>query len=1395
MIDQTDEISWGYLIDPCFQLVNTKGVPLTGGYLEVYIHGTRNKYYCASDFDGTLQPFQIPLDSLGSNIVLAEIGQSYDVYVYNRFGSLVMSRYNVAPGKGGGGSNVSITSSDGTVDINSEGSVYDLSVQDIYDAVDDLRVDLDNLASGLVPVYFRGQGGGYTEINFDPSGSGEPVTTSFVSFNKKDGNLDLGYHSSLPLPEGMWAWSATLKFTSLDDVNVTMPYNITVKNSAQDPDFVHPYSGDLDLTYDSVQSVDLTGLVRGEGDFQIFVSLGPAYDGTVRVELDRLYVWQVRGMVGDGVTDYEAGWGIEIDDRIISVDPTVIQSKLTAGSGIYIDPITNVVSATNEIEIITTQTTYQELCDIVDSGKIPILKLDENAVGQTGNFAYEVLTADFRDSNRFYFGRIENQSWEGGVIYFNGHICYGDRPYYWSSYGRFIATTDMVHNYTAGSYVSIDNDVISVTGIDPNSYATHIEVDSKVVSAMNVVTGMIPEAQVQSDWTETDTTDPAYILHKPDEYILVAGDNIELTPVNDNIVISASGMVTEQELGTVSSEIVEMIPSAQVQSDWTETDTSDPSYIQNKPELAPVATSGSYNDLDDTPDLSVYTTEVDVHNIIASSVSGGDSFYAEVHVTPYSEIKAAYDAGYTIYAVYHAIGTSDKVYTLEYHVDEIGGGGAEFKFANIDEHYIQTAHCYEQPAGHSSTGWKIDTAIAIPAAQVQTDWNATYGMASILNKPDLSVYTTETEVQNMIASSVTDGPWYDMADMTAANTELWDTLSEHLQSGKSDNVIYTYNGQQYIGYTELSDSIIYINTFSASTAYNIVYTLWRWERGYAVMTWGFTTNAYYNKQTAGSGLQTTNVNNGTMSVKLGDGLYFDVNDAIAVTPASAEAIVIDYGQMTAANTALFDEVLDDLEDGKHVLFTQWNNTSNRDTAIGVATEWTDTEPYSITFKMQYYSGTYLNTDTVTWTRGSAAARSSSSARFNFQNAGDGLQTTSVSNGIMSVKLGNGLYFDADNAVAVSGGGGGSDVEITPVLSSGVKIAEYAVDGVSGELFAPQGGGSTYTAGDHIDISNDTISVTGITELVAGDNINITASGASAIISSTGGGGGDSGNIFEVIHGTTTFSDINTAFNEGKTLLFVHYPSSYDTYGTFTGTLVAKDSYTYVFGGFTDGYSASNTTTYVEYAISQWTGWSNTPRAQRNFNMQPDWNQTNSNSGDYIKNKPTIHTYTGSNGINITGDVVSLDSPVSLVPGNNIEISVSGVSAIISSTGGGGGSASLPISGVNGNYTARYGVDSALLDYNLPSVGGGEPEHSTNNIQPGFISISTSYDGDVTDESVYVGPEYIEFKENDGTYTTVDPSSIAKWNDAIVASQIASAAVVASLPANPLSNVLYLIPES
>ena len=156
MINADDEVSLAYLISPTFQVENTEGRPLTGGYIEVYIHGTRTKYYCYSDWNGSLHPFKIPLDSLGANIVLASPAHSYDIYIYNKYGTLVMSRYNVVPATGDGAvikDVVTIKSEDGTVNIESQDQTnWNLSIKDTVDRVQqneqeisNVKVDITNL--------------------------------------------------------------------------------------------------------------------------------------------------------------------------------------------------------------------------------------------------------------------------------------------------------------------------------------------------------------------------------------------------------------------------------------------------------------------------------------------------------------------------------------------------------------------------------------------------------------------------------------------------------------------------------------------------------------------------------------------------------------------------------------------------------------------------------------------------------------------------------------------------------------------------------------------------------------------------------------------------------------------------------------------------------------------------------------------------------------------------------------------------------------------------------------------------------------------------------------------------------------------------------------------------
>lgn len=105
--------------------------------------------------------------------------------------------------------------------------------------------------------------------------------------------------------------------------------------------------------------------------------------------------------------------------------------------------------------------------------------------------------------------------------------------------------------------------------------------------------------------------------HPSDELSTVTGwANAAITVTyhltNGDVTVNSPVSAVPYALEVPSSAI----PS-QVQADWTETSTTSVAYIQNKPNLATVATSGDYNDLNNTPDLTVYATNAHLNDTLS----------------------------------------------------------------------------------------------------------------------------------------------------------------------------------------------------------------------------------------------------------------------------------------------------------------------------------------------------------------------------------------------------------------------------------------------------------------------------------------------------------------------------------------------------------------------------------------------------------------------------------------------------------------------------------------------------------------------------------------------------------------------------------------------------------
>lgn len=61
----------------------------------------------------------------------------------------------------------------------------------------------------------------------------------------------------------------------------------------------------------------------------------------------------------------------------------------------------------------------------------------------------------------------------------------------------------------------------------------------------------------------------------------------------------------------------------------------------------------------------------------------------------------------------------------------------------------------------------------IPAAQVNSDWNASTGVAKILNKPDLNNYATKTDLNNYYDKGQTDGLLNNKVDVSTLNNDYY----------------------------------------------------------------------------------------------------------------------------------------------------------------------------------------------------------------------------------------------------------------------------------------------------------------------------------------------------------------------------------------------------------------------------------------------------------------------------------------------------------------------------------------------------------------------------------------------------------------------------------------------
>lgn len=785
-----------YLLSPTFQIENSAGKPATGGYIEVYVAGSRNKYYCASDFDGTLLPFRIPLDSLGSNVVLADDSQAYDVYVYNRYGGELMSRYNVRPGAGGGGIGSLVSTDESIIITTTDTGATDIRTNTTPPSI--LRATAQDL-----------------------SADGQFV---FSEVERDGQNAVVDNNGRIIVNEGWWHYDAIarIRWPGNPEVNETQSISIYTRNNVSD-------SMTFDLSYAHSETVQVSGEYKAtENGTQLVVGITGMAPGMTVSLVD----FGVHSIVGEGAGGkYNAGEGIVIDEpnRVISIDPDVVQEKLTAGTGISIDE-NNVISVTEDLDndFVTlspvvappdgsglfieagiglrervldykyyelpaiqvggseTESTYivaapwkfRTLYDINTNTSVSNMSavgffLYANVPGGSANLANCVVewsvdknhtaylrsktlvvptytsetpyvpcnAQDFKRGGYFFTFPVPSSAFVDKMLEDDMFDVGGD----WSGYSGargtmyFALYNTVTHQYmslpkTDGEKMAVQkqyNLQVDYTKVQPRLTAgSNITITDNVISAT-------AEPQVQADWAQSDTTAVDYIKNKPENLVQDADYVHTDNNYTDADAAKLSGIAAGAEVN--------------VQSNWTEADTTADSYIQNKPSETTLTAGSNITITESGSTLTIAATAAPQQQANWTESDSTSVQYIQNKPTPTNLVA----------------GTNITI------VDDAQNNTVTISAASVNVPV--------QDVQINGTSVVNAQGIAEVPRQVNADWNSSAGASEILNKPNLATVATSGDYNDLsnlpsIQAPMSAGTNIDITndtisvDMTASST-------------------------------------------------------------------------------------------------------------------------------------------------------------------------------------------------------------------------------------------------------------------------------------------------------------------------------------------------------------------------------------------------------------------------------------------------------------------------------------------------------------------------------------------------------------------------------------------------------------------------------------------------
>lgn len=566
----------GYLISPVIQVEDINGKPLVGGRIRVYRHGTTIPYITYKDFNGDMNPAEVILDNKGMCVLLADVDGLYDVYCEDRNHVEQWSRLNVGAGQGGGGSSTgidSIVSSDNSLVIIRTGSSVDITI------------NRDGEASALEAY------SGVIASNGNFQFTADPINSVGDDLYLDNGQI---------LCKKKWYHY---------DATVVLTWNGAPVNQEQDVVITGPDISDrvrFDLSVPHVETVDISGVCEITQDDSPITFAIQSLPSGMTAQITNASIHAIEMGAGGGHT-YRPGTGIVIEGDTISVDQTTVamqsdlpdmsgyQEKLTTGDGISIDQndeisvktdgTTITVNANGEL-VATGGSFTQVQADYAQQNNQAVdyikNKPDLSVFAQTADLATVATSGDYNDlTNTPSIPAAQvNSDWNAA-----------------SGVSQILNKPSLAAVATSGAYSDLTgtptiNNVPAVTSTDDDkvlkasysggtgsyswendtsdvpSYTTSDDgkvlgvVDNQGTAELQWITGG-SGTQVQSDWTENNSSDPAYIKHRPVEQLLSAGSGISIAESSGTVVISSNvSMSSLNTAGITDIQVVQSLPAS-----------------------------------------------------------------------------------------------------------------------------------------------------------------------------------------------------------------------------------------------------------------------------------------------------------------------------------------------------------------------------------------------------------------------------------------------------------------------------------------------------------------------------------------------------------------------------------------------------------------------------------------------------------------------------------------------------------------------------------------------------------------------------------------------------------------------------------------------------------------